>query len=506
MGKIRNKLIIAFGSTIVVLLLGMVLNSQYLKKSAATHNALDLRIEPAVQILHDFDSYNKELFLLTLNKVATDQEGVITNRIKKITEVELPNLKTKTFKLISRFSLDNPNRLVFINLITLSDISIESVQEIYTLLKTKNDYKDLDKLRRATDILNNKLKIESNGIENAVATLQHDFNQERKSKRAELTMQLNNLSRIILITNTIGIMIGLFIAFNTIRSIVNRVQILKIGAKRISKGDYEHRVFLKGNDELTMLGNNFNEMAGSLSKSFENIKRKNKELEQFVYIASHDLQEPLRTIDSFSQLLSEQFDGKLNENGDQYIRFILKATSQMRCLVKDLMDYGRLGNDENLELVDCKSLVLGVKDELTELIKDSDSTLVINNLPNVQGYRTPLMLIFQNLINNALKFQKPDAKPRVEISHIESKNFWQFSVKDNGIGIPAEHKEKIFSIFKRLHSRSEYEGTGIGLAHCQKIVQMHGGKVWVTSAPEEGSTFFFTIAKKIIEERRITSR
>jgi signal transduction histidine kinase len=347
----------------------MVLNSQYLKKSAATHNALELRIEPAVRILHDFDSYNKELFLLALNKVATDQEGVITNRIKKITEVELPNLKTKTFKLISSFSLDNPNRLVFINLITLSDISIESVQEIYTLLKTKNDYKDLDKLRRATDILNNKLKLESNGIENAVATLQHDFNLERKSKRAELTMQLNNLSRIILITNTIGIMIGLFIAFNTIRSLVNRIQILKIGAKRISKGDYEHRVCLKGNDELTMLGNNFNEMAGSLSESFEKIKRKNKELEQFVYIASHDLQEPLRTIDSFSQLLSEQFQGKLNENGNQYISFILKATTRMRCLVKDLMDYGRLGNDENLELVDCKSLVLGVKDELAEQIK-----------------------------------------------------------------------------------------------------------------------------------------
>ena len=167
----------------------------------------------------------------------------------------------------------------------------------------------------------------------------------------------------------------------------------------------------------------------------------------------------------------------------------------MHCLVKDLMDYSRLGSDKDIELVDCKNLVLGVKDDLSKLIEDKGGQLVIGELPKVHGYKTSLRLLFQNLINNAMKFQNPDISPLVEIFYKENKNFWEFGVKDNGIGIEDQHKEKIFSIFKRLHSRNEYEGTGIGLAHCQKITEMHGGTIRVTSEPNKGSTFYFTLAK-----------
>lgn len=497
MNKIKNKLIFAFGGYIVVVLLIVVLYSAYSKKSAGAHSRLELRIDPALNVLNDFHSYNKELFLLSLNKITAYQDEGITNRIKIITEVELPHLNREAFDLISNFSPDDPKLSAFKRIVSLSDNSISTVKDIYMLLHTRNDYADPDKLLRARNLLNNKLTVETTNINHAVATLQLDFNQENKLKRAELRNQLNNSSQIILATSAMAILIGLFVAFKTIRSIIRPIRILKEGAKRISEGDYEHRVQLNGSDELTMLGNSFNEMAGSLDKSFDSIKRKNKELEQFVYIASHDLQEPLRTIHSFTELLSDQFTGKLNEVGEHYLRFISQASTRMQYLVKDLMDYSRLGNDKNLELIDCMSMLLGVKDDLAELMKDTGGELVIDELPEVQGYKTSLRLLFQNLINNAMKFQKPDVKPIVAVFHEADENFWKFGVKDNGIGIEDKHKEKIFSIFKRLHSQNEFEGTGIGLAHCQKIVEMHGGTIWVTSEPDKGSTFYFTLAKKI---------
>lgn len=497
MNKIKNKLIFAFGGYIAVLLMVVVLYSEYSNKSASTHNRLELRIVPAINILNDFHSFNKELFLLSLNKITAYHDEGITNRMKIITEVELPHLNQEAFDLISSFSPDDPKLSAFKQIIYLSDNSISTVKDINKLLQTRNDYTDSNKLLRAKSILNNKLTIENTDMNHAVAALQLDFNQENKLRRTELRNQLNNSSKIILITCAMAILAGLFVAFKTIRSIVKPIKILKDCAQRISKGDYQHRVNLKGNDELTMLGNTFNEMAGSLERSFDSIKRKNKELEQFVYIASHDLQEPLRTIRSFTKLLSNQFKGKLDETGDHYIRFIAKASARMQYLVKDLMDYSRLGNDKDLESIDCMSLVLGVQDDLSELMKETDCKLVIGNLPEVQGYKTSLGLLFQNLINNAMKFQMSEVSPVVEVFHEEDENFWKFGVKDNGIGIEDQHKEKIFSIFKRLHSRNEYEGTGIGLAHCQKIVEMHEGTIWVTSEPAKGSTFYFTLAKRI---------
>ena len=499
MGKIKNKLIFAFAATIAVLLLMMLLNSEYSKRTASTHKIIEGRIEPALNILHDFKSYNKELYLLSSNKIATQQDERITNQIKIITEVELPHLIKKTEELISSFPLDDTKLSAFKQIIFLSDDAIRTVKDILSLLQTSNDYSEPDKLLKAKYILNNKLAVESTEIDHAVVVLRLDFNKESRSKRAALTAQLNNLSKIILITSIIAILLSHFVAFKTIRSIVGPIQILKEGAKRISKGDYDHKVILKGKDELTMLGNNFNEMAESLNNSFDSINRKNKELEQFVYIASHDLQEPLRTIVSFTELLSEQFKGKLDEAGDEYIRFIGKAASRMQYLVKDLMDHSRLGSDKNLEVVDCHKLVLGVKDDLSQFIEDKGGQLVIGDLPKVQGYKTSLRLLFQNLINNAMKFQKPNVKSVVEIFYEDDQKFWKFGIKDNGIGIAAKNKERIFSIFKRLHSRDEYEGTGIGLAHCAKITELHGGSIWVTSELNKGSTFYFTLSKDSIK-------
>lgn len=223
------------------------------------------------------------------------------------------------------------------------------------------------------------------------------------------------------------------------------------------------------------------------------LEYKNKELEQFVYIASHDLQEPLRTLKSFSSLLIENQSDQLDEDGILSLNFISDSASRMSALIKDLLDYSRIGRDRNLNTINCNELIKTVTGDLKNTIDRNNTTLGIGELPTIKGYPTELRLLFQNLITNAIKFQDANNKPYITIKASRLTDGWQFAVTDNGIGIKKEYQKKIFIIFQRLHSQNEYAGTGIGLAHCLKIVEMHGGKIWVESEPGKGSTFFFTI-------------
>ncbi len=221
----------------------------------------------------------------------------------------------------------------------------------------------------------------------------------------------------------------------------------------------------------------------------------NKELEQFSYIASHDLQEPLRTLISFAELLKDEYSGKLDENADIYLNFILQSSGRMQSLVKGLLDYTRIGKERELSEVDCKLLIYQILTDIQLSISESNALITVKELPIIKAYSIELRLLLQNLISNALKFRKRDTTPEIEISAIEKEKEWLFAIKDNGIGIDKNDKDKIFVIFKRLHNRGEYEGTGIGLSHSKKIVELHGGQIWVESTLGNGSIFYFTVPK-----------
>jgi PAS domain S-box-containing protein len=223
------------------------------------------------------------------------------------------------------------------------------------------------------------------------------------------------------------------------------------------------------------------------------LERKNKELEQFAYVASHDLQEPLRTTTSFVELFRKKYKGKIDERADKYLDFIVQATDRMKVLIKDLLDYSRIGRKTELQKVDCNIILSEVLADLNKAIKDVHAEIISDQLPVIKGYPTELKQLFQNLISNALKFRKIDVNPLINISAEKNNEHWTFSFKDNGIGIEERYYEKIFIIFQRLHTRNEFEGSGIGLSHCKKIVELHGGKIWVESRIGEGSTFYFTI-------------
>ncbi len=233
------------------------------------------------------------------------------------------------------------------------------------------------------------------------------------------------------------------------------------------------------------------------------IEAKNKELEQFTYIASHDLQEPLNTIISFIEIIEKNPDRVYNDLEKDSFKFINQASTRMKELIKGLLDYSRLGQKSEMKNLNFKLLVQSVCHDLDHIVKKTNAKITIGDLPNTCGYETELRLLFQNLITNSIKFMDPEKAPEISISAEQNKHITTFSVSDNGIGIDPKYNEKIFTIFQRLHGRKEYEGTGIGLAHCSKIVELHNGNIWVESEVGKGSTFYFTINSNIKNDEKI---
>ncbi|MDP1552762.1 MAG: ATP-binding protein [Methanobacteriaceae archaeon] len=234
-----------------------------------------------------------------------------------------------------------------------------------------------------------------------------------------------------------------------------------------------------------------------LENLVENLNRSNKELGQFAYVSSHDLQEPLRMISSYMQLLQKKYDGKLDSKADKYIKFAVEGANRMQQLINDLLVYSRITSQaQEFQLVDTELILNDILSNLDVLIKENKALITNDPLPKVMADSSQLSQVFQNLIMNSIKFHS-DNPPEVHVSAKKEGNKWLFSVKDNGIGIDPSHSERIFEVFKRLHKRREYPGTGIGLSICKKIIERHGGKIWVESEVGKGSIFYFTLLKEV---------
>lgn len=222
----------------------------------------------------------------------------------------------------------------------------------------------------------------------------------------------------------------------------------------------------------------------------------NEELEQFAYVASHDLQEPLRMVSSFLTQLDKKYSDQLDEKANQYIHFAVDGAQRMRQIILDLLDYSRLNQDKNIrEKVDLNKAISEVISLERSHIEEKEAQVNAQDLPTVMANPAAIKQVFKNLLNNALKYQKQGTKPEIEIGAEELETHWKFTFKDNGIGIAPDFHDNIFQIFQRLHTRDQYSGTGIGLAISKKIIERHGGEIWVESQVDGGSTFYFTINK-----------
>jgi len=234
----------------------------------------------------------------------------------------------------------------------------------------------------------------------------------------------------------------------------------------------------------------------SLRAANEALRRANADLEHFSYAAQHELQEPLRMVTVFSQMLKEKYGGQLDSQADELIQYSIEGATRMQALVRDLVTYTHTANisDESPRPAEVSELVRRAVGNLCEVVEANHASVEFGALPRLLTHAGPVQQVFENLISNAIKYHGPEP-PVVSISAVPRQHDWLFSVRDNGIGIDPEYTQQIFGLFKRLHTGSEYPGTGLGLAICKRIVERLKGTIWVESAPGKGATFFFTLPR-----------
>lgn len=330
-----------------------------------------------------------------------------------------------------------------------------------------------------------------------------------ETNKTEAFAPLKMLSIIALILGVVGAAtvtsFGIVFAVSTSRPIED----LTKATERLARGDLEHRVKITRKDEIGFLANSFNSMAEELARVINEhkrtekelkhysseLKRSNEELQHFAYIASHDLQEPLRMISSYLQLIKRRYKGNLDADADEFIHYAVDGANRLQTMINGLLEYSRVDtHGKSFELADCEVVLQQALTNLKVMIEENIATITHDPLPTVMADGSQLLLVFQNLITNAIKF-RGNEPPRIHISAKHKENEWIFSVHDNGIGIEPEYHGRLFVIFRRLHSR-EYPGVGLGLSICKKVVKRHGGRIWVESEPGKGSTFYFTIPGK----------
>ncbi|OBG96327.1 histidine kinase [Mycobacterium sp. E136] len=341
-----------------------------------------------------------------------------------------------------------------------------------------------------------------------------DLAQARQDAVDELTSVQRWRNTVLIAVVAALLATGILLAVLVRNAVTSPLDRLAASCRRITEGSFDETISVKGPRDIQAIAADVEDMRQRIVDELEasrsareqlgeqalELQRSNAELEQFAYVASHDLQEPLRKVASFCQLIEKRYGDKLDERGVEYIRFAVDGAKRMQVLINDLLTFSRVGRLGSTEAdVDLEAVLADAAENLATAIEESGAEVVRTGvpLPTVKGDPTLLTMLWQNLIGNAVKFRKPDVTPRIVIDCTVGEGMregaWLFTVTDNGIGIPEEFAEKVFVIFQRLHGRDVYTGTGIGLALCKKIVEHHGGNIWIDTGYTDGTRFRFTI-------------
>ncbi|MEW1837787.1 ATP-binding protein [Nonomuraea angiospora] len=313
--------------------------------------------------------------------------------------------------------------------------------------------------------------------------------------------QLDQLNMVLIVLFAVMLAFGIALAFIIRFAVLKPIDQLAEQVRTVAAGDFDHTLHVDRPAELAVLSSHVDSMRGRIVSAWrmaadqaEELRRSNGELEQFAYVASHDLQEPLRKIASFTQMLEQRYGSELDERAKQYIYYAVDGAKRMQLLINDLLDFSRVSRVTGGKItVDAGKALDTALDNLSATIEDTGATVTRDELPAIRGNRVQLTQLFQNLVENAIKFRS-EAPPRIHIGATRSGDMWEFSCSDNGIGVESKYADRIFLIFQRLHPRDVYPGTGIGLALCRKIVEYHGGQLWLDGDAEgRGATFRWTL-------------
>ncbi|MDX2744407.1 sensor histidine kinase [Streptomyces sp. NRRL_B-2557] len=352
-------------------------------------------------------------------------------------------------------------------------------------------------------------KSEFDTLRRLYAVQQGHLDTARDQARAELDDARVTRDRVLL-----ALVVGFVVAVVSLALLLNRMvgrplNALTAASDKVRSGAFGSRIVVRGPSDVRAVAAAVEDMrrrlVAELAESQERetllaeqtgeLRRSNSELEQFAYVASHDLQEPLRKVASFCQLLEKRYGTELDARGKQYIDFAVDGAKRMQVLINDLLTFSRVGRvHESWKPVDLDRSLDRALANLALIVEESGTTVVrADPLPELLGDATSLAMVWQNLIGNAVKFRRPDVPCRITVGCVREGEEWHLTVADNGIGIAPEFADKVFVIFQHLHARDEYEGTGIGLALCRKIIEFHGGRIWLDPGPTEGTLIHFTL-------------
>ncbi|MFJ5542037.1 sensor histidine kinase [Micromonospora chalcea] len=353
------------------------------------------------------------------------------------------------------------------------------------------------------------------GIRSSVNTLQDEILTVRQETAERVNATSNTLVVLLIIAALVVTTAGVVMLLSLDRILIRPLAALVSQVREVADGDYRHHIEGSGPPEFRRLAEDIDQMRmkiareldevreareriewvnSQLQKQAEELTRSNRDLEQFAYVASHDLQEPLRKVASFCQLLQRRYAGQLDERADQYIAFAVDGAQRMQRLINDLLAFSRIGRlTTGFTEVDLNKVMGDVAGQTEAAVQYADADLTWGEMPTIRGEEPLLTNLLVNLVSNSVKFRRPDVPPKVHVSARLVDGEWEISCRDNGIGIEPEFADKIFVIFQRLHSKDAYPGTGIGLAIVKKIVEYHGGRVWVDTDAGEGTTIRFTL-------------
>ncbi|WP_188192526.1 ATP-binding protein [Nonomuraea sp. SYSU D8015] len=319
--------------------------------------------------------------------------------------------------------------------------------------------------------------------------------------KPEVAAQIGRLNAALIVLFAVLLVCGVGLGVIVRYAVLKPIDQLTDQVRKVAAGDFDHALHVDRPAELAELSSHIDSMRDRIvsawrvaSEQAEELRRSNGELEQFAYVASHDLQEPLRKVASFTQMLEQRYGPQLDERAKQYIHYAVDGAKRMQLLINDLLDFSRVGRVTGERTVtDSGEALNQALENLSAVIEDTGATVTRDDMPKVKGNRLQLTQLFQNLIENAVKFRSEEP-PRIHIGVKRSGAMWEFSCSDNGIGVEAKYADRIFLIFQRLHARDVYPGTGIGLALCRKIVEYHGGQLWLDGSAEgQGATFRWTL-------------
>ncbi|MFD6564646.1 ATP-binding protein [Micromonospora profundi] len=364
-------------------------------------------------------------------------------------------------------------------------------------------------------LVNDEARQQFDQLRSAIGALQEEILDAREKAASNVRTSSNVLVVLLIVAALVVVIAGTLLLLSLDRMVIRPLIGLAAQVREVADGDYQHGIATTGPPEFVRLGEDVDAMRQKiaadlaevreareriewvntqLQKQAEELTRSNRDLEQFAYVASHDLQEPLRKVASFCQLLQRRYSGQLDERADQYIAFAVDGAQRMQRLINDLLAFSRIGRlTTGFVDVDLNKVMGDVAGQTEAARQYADAELTWTEMPVIRGEEPLLTNLLANLVSNSIKFRRPDVPPKVHISSRLVGGEWEISCQDNGIGIEPEFADKIFVIFQRLHSKDAYPGTGIGLAIVKKIVEYHGGRVWVDTDVPEGTAIRFTL-------------